>query len=133
MEFRNHATTSPVDAPISTVSAQGNHHGLVMPGGRTLVRDRNTLVIPYRKSAPKHAGMPFHTLSTKESAALVASAPAIEDCYFRMLKPREQLAGQRFPGAFICLGNGAEQTMQAGNAVSVNVAHWIGRQLQEVM
>ncbi|MEU3559638.1 DNA cytosine methyltransferase [Kitasatospora sp. NPDC006786] len=133
VEFRNHASTSSVHAPISTVSAQGNHHGLVMPGGRVDPRDRNTLVVPYRKATAKHAGYPLHTLSTRDSAAVVVTAESIEDCWFRMLKPREQLAGQRFPDDYIVLGTGAEQTMQAGNAVSCNVAHWIGRQLLEVL
>ncbi|MFD4394388.1 DNA cytosine methyltransferase [Kitasatospora sp. NPDC058478] len=133
VEFRNHSSTSSVHAPISTVSAQGNHHGLVMPGSRVDPRDRNTLVVPYRKGTAKHAGYPLHTLSTRDSAAVVVTAESIEDCWFRMLKPREQLAGQRFPGDYIVLGTGAEQTMQAGNAVSCNVAHWIGRQLLEVL
>jgi len=30
---------------------------------------------------------------------------------------------------YVVHGNQGEQTMQAGNAVSVNVAHWIGRQI----
>ncbi|MFC8449517.1 DNA cytosine methyltransferase [Kitasatospora sp. NPDC057223] len=133
VEFRNNASTSPIHAPISTVSAQGNHHGLVLPGGHVDPRDRNTLVIPYRKSTAKHAGYPLHTLSTRDSAAVLVTADAVADCWFRMLKPKEQLAGQRFPGDYIVLGTGAEQTMQAGNAVSVNVAKWIGRQLMEVL
>nr|BEK65668.1 DNA cytosine methyltransferase [Kitasatospora purpeofusca] len=133
VEFRNNATTSPVHAPISTVSAQGNHHGLVLPGGRVDPRDRNALVIPYRKGTAKHAGMPLHTLSTRDSAAVVVSAESVADSWFRMLKPKEQLAGQRFPDDYIVLGTGAEQTMQAGNAVSVNVAKWIGQRLLEVL
>ncbi|MDY0811420.1 DNA cytosine methyltransferase [Kitasatospora purpeofusca] len=133
VEYRNHSTASSVHSPLAAVTAQGNHHGLVLPGGRIDPRDRNTLVVPYRKAAPKHAGMPFHTLSTKQSAAIVVTEESIADCWFRMLKPKEQLAGQRFPDSYIVLGNGAEQTMQAGNAVSVNVARWIGRQLLAVL
>ncbi|KDN85710.1 DNA cytosine methyltransferase [Kitasatospora cheerisanensis] len=133
IEYRNNASGSSIHSPLSTVTAQGNHHGLVLPGGRVDPRDRNTLVVPYRKSATKHAGMPFHTLSTKDSAAVVVTEESIADCWFRMLKPEEQLAGQRFPDTYIVLGSGAERTMQAGNAVSVNVAQWIGRKLLEVL
>ncbi|RGD59390.1 DNA cytosine methyltransferase [Kitasatospora xanthocidica] len=133
VEYRNNATASSVHAPVASVTAQGNHHGLVMPNGRVDPRDRNTLVIPYRKSTAKHAGMPFHTLSTKDSAAIVVSAEDIDNCRFRMLKPREQLAAQRFPDSYIVLGTPTEQTIQAGNAVSCNVAHWIGRQLLDVL
>ncbi|MFI1830689.1 DNA cytosine methyltransferase [Streptomyces sp. NPDC020412] len=96
-------------------------------------RARNTLVIPYRKAAPKTAGQPLHTLSTRDSAAVVRSAPTIEDCYFRMLQFREQLRAQRFPETYQVIGSKAAQTQQAGNAVSVNVAAWIGERLKPVL
>ncbi|MFJ3229947.1 DNA cytosine methyltransferase [Streptomyces sp. NPDC086787] len=133
VEFRNHSTASPASNPLSGVTAQGNHHGLVTHAGRVPERARNTLVVPYRKAAVKTAAEPVHTLSTRDSAALVRSAPDINDCFFRMLKPREQLEGQRFPSKYVVYGNQAEQTMQAGNAVSVNVARWIGQRLEPVL
>ncbi|MGW6238350.1 DNA cytosine methyltransferase [Streptomyces sp. NPDC055094] len=133
VEFRNHATASPASNPLSGVTAQGNHHGLVTHAGRVPERARSTLVVPYRKAAVKTAAEPVHTLSTRDSAALVRSAPDINDCYFRMLKPREQLEGQRFPAKYVVYGNQAEQTTQAGNAVSVNVARWIGQRLEPVL
>ncbi|MFE4305623.1 DNA cytosine methyltransferase [Streptomyces sp. NPDC056891] len=133
VEFRRNSTASAVRDPLASVTAQGNHHGLVTHAGRVPEQARNTLVVPYRKSAVKTAAEPVHTLSTRDSAALVRSAPAVEDCYFRMLKPREQLEGQRFPADYIVYGTQAERTMQAGNAVSVNVAAWIGRQLEAVL
>ncbi|MEV7279705.1 DNA cytosine methyltransferase [Streptomyces sp. NPDC093111] len=133
VEFRNHATASPARNPLASITAQGNHHGLVTHNGHVPEQARNTLVIPYRKAAVKTAVEPIHTLSTRDSAALLRSAPNIEDCYFRMLKPREQLLAQRLPGAYIVYGTQAEQTMLAGNAVSVNVAGWIGRRLAAVL
>ncbi|UXX94117.1 DNA cytosine methyltransferase [Streptomyces sp. AD2-2] len=75
----------------------------------------------------------MHTLSTRASAAVVRSAPAIEDCYFRMLQPREHLSAQRFPETYQVVGSKAAQTQQAGNAVSVNVARWIGERLMPVL
>ncbi|MBX7551511.1 DNA cytosine methyltransferase [Streptomyces sp. tea 10] len=133
VEFRNHATASPASNPLAGITAKGNHHGLVTHAGRVPEQARNTLVVPYRKAAVKTAAEPVHTLSTRDSAALVRSAPDINDCYFRMLKPREQLEGQRFPAKYVVYGNQAEQTMQAGNAVSVNVARWIGQRLEPVL
>ena len=50
-----------------------------------------------------------------------------------MLKPREHLRAQRFPDHYIVTGNHGEQTMQAGNAVSANVAHWLGRVIAAVL
>ncbi|WP_328404033.1 DNA cytosine methyltransferase [Streptomyces sp. NBC_00390] len=134
VEFRRNSTTSPVTNPMSGITAKGNHHGLVVPDGTPSQETvRNTLVIPYRKTTPKTAADPVHALSTRDSAAVLRSTPAIEDCYFRMLKPREQLLGQRFPEKYVVYGNQAEQTMQAGNAVSCNVARWIGERLKPVL
>jgi DNA (cytosine-5)-methyltransferase 1 len=132
VEFRNHCDAAPVDNPLSTVST-ARHHGLVVPDGVARDRALNTLVIPYRKSATRTAAEPLHTLSTRDSAAVVRSAPRIEDCYFRMLHPREQLSAQRFPEDYQVVGSRADQTMQAGNAVSVNVARWIGERLKPVL
>ncbi|NUK19825.1 DNA cytosine methyltransferase [Streptomyces lunaelactis] len=132
VEFRNNCDAAPVDAPLSTI-ATARHHGLVVPDGVVRDRARNTLVIPYRKAAPKTAAEPLHTLSTRDSAAVVRSAPAIEDCYFRMLQPREQLSAQRFPETYEVVGSKAAQTEQAGNAVSVNVARWLGERLKPVL
>lgn len=112
VEYRRNSTAESVERPLATVTAGGNHHGLV---------------IPYRKGLAKTTGEPLLTLATKDSAGLLQGpAPEVEDCYFRMLQPREQLLAQRFPKAYIVHGNKGEQTMQAGNSVSCNVAQWVG-------
>jgi len=81
----------------------------------------------------KTTGEPLHTLGTRDSAALVDPAVAVEDCRFRMLKPREHLRAQRFPDSYVVTGNKGEQTTQAGNAVSSNVAHWLGTKALEAL
>jgi DNA (cytosine-5)-methyltransferase 1 len=50
-----------------------------------------------------------------------------------MLKPREHLAGQRFPASYVVHGNQGEQTMQARRAVSANMAQWLGQALVAVL
>ncbi|MGW3031162.1 DNA cytosine methyltransferase [Streptomyces sp. NPDC001178] len=133
VEFRNNCDAAPVSNPISTL-ATARHHGLVVPDGAVRERERNTLVIPYRKgNTAKTAGEPLHTMTTRDSAAVVRNAPAIEDCYFRMLQPREQLSAQRFPDTFEPVGNKAEVTMQAGQAVTVSVARHFGERLMPVL
>ncbi|MCW2871279.1 DNA cytosine methyltransferase [Actinacidiphila oryziradicis] len=118
------STTRAIADPLASITAGGNHHGLV---------------IPYRKGHPTTTAHPLHTIATRESAGLVlgSDAPpediALEDCYFRMLSPREHLRGQRFSDDYTVLGNGGEQTMQAGNAVPSNVAQWIASALLEVL
>lgn len=112
--LRRNATARPVGEPVDTVTAKGRHHWLV---------------IPYRNAATKTTGEPLHTLSTVDSAGIASPAPALEDCHYRMIQPREQLLAQRFPADYIVHGNKGEQTMQAGNAVSCNVAQWIGERV----
>ena len=108
-----------VDRPLSPVTANDHH----------------ALVVPYRgkRSQPTTTAEPLHTMATRDSAALVQPEIEIADCRFRMLKPREHLRAQRFPDSYVVTGNQGEQTMQAGNAVSANVAHWLGRALAEVL
>jgi DNA (cytosine-5)-methyltransferase 1 len=115
--LRRNATARPVSTPVDTVTGQGRHHWLV---------------IPYRNAASKSAGEPLHTLGTKDSAAL-GPAPELDDCHYRMIQPREQLLAQRFPADYIVHGNKGEQTMQAGNAVSCNVAQWIGERVTDAL
>lgn len=118
IEYRNHGGAEHVARPLATITAGGNHHGLV---------------IPYRKGSAKPTSDPILTLGTRDSAALVRPARSVEDCHFRMIQPREQLLAQRFPTDYIVHGNKGAQTMQAGNAVSVNAARWLGERLAAVL
>jgi DNA (cytosine-5)-methyltransferase 1 len=132
--LRRHATTSPIGEPLPTVTAGGNHHALVVPY--------------YSTGTPRPASQPFDTVTSRDRFALIhpteppptepapagprsdgAWPAAVPDCRFRMVKPRESLRAQRFPDSYRVLGNLGEQTMQAGNAVSANVAQWIGQRL----
>jgi DNA (cytosine-5)-methyltransferase 1 len=110
----------PVSNPLSAVTA----------------RDGHALVVPYRgrRSRATTTAEPLHTLATRDSAALVQpDHPDVMECRLRMLKPREHLRAQRFLDTYIVKGNQGEQTMQAGNAVSANVAHWLGRAVAAVL
>ncbi|BDH10488.1 DNA cytosine methyltransferase [Streptomyces hygroscopicus] len=121
VEFRNHSTASKIDRPLSAVTAGGNHHGLV---------------IPFRKGARAKLAVaePMHALSTRDSAGILRQGVGIEDCHFRMLKWREQMNAQRFPSDYIVTGKSdAAKTMQAGNAVSCNVAQWLGERVAAVL
>jgi DNA (cytosine-5)-methyltransferase 1 len=112
--LRRNATPTPVARPVDAVTAGGRHHWLV---------------VPYRNAATKTTAEPLHTLSTVDSAGVAAPAPVLEECRYRMIQPREQLLAQRFPADYVVLGNKGEQTMQAGNAVSCNVAQWLGERV----
>jgi DNA (cytosine-5)-methyltransferase 1 len=104
-----------VDEPIAALTT-GRNHALVVPY--------------YRTGTAKPANRPLDTLTTHDRFGLAAPAGVeVEDCRFRMLQPREHLRAQRFPDTYVVTGNKGEQTMQAGNAVSANVAQWLGGQI----
>jgi DNA (cytosine-5)-methyltransferase 1 len=107
---------------------------VTQPLGTITTSDHHALVIPYRRAnKPTTTDQPLLTVGTRTSAALVQPQVRIEDCHWRMLTPREHLRAQRFPDSYIVTGNNTEQTAQAGNAVSSNVAHWLGRQVAAVL
>ena len=91
------------------------------------------LVVPFRKGDRAHyaAAEPITTTATKSQHGLMVGAPEldVDDYHFRMLKPREAANAQRFARDYTIHGNQGEQQVQAGNAVAVNVAHWIGKQV----
>jgi DNA (cytosine-5)-methyltransferase 1 len=139
---RNHALTTPPGAFI-----QKHHGGVDYPRPEHMVKDVSepmptlvakpnlSLVIPYRRGAkpyPSDAG-PLSAIATREQHGVLSPAVNVEDCYFRMLKPREHMRAQRIRDSYTVHGNQGEQTMQAGNAVSSNVAQWFGDITMEVL
>ncbi|MBL3685666.1 hypothetical protein D3248_01670 [Leucobacter zeae] len=58
----------------------------------------------------------------------------LDETRFRMLGPSEHLRAQRFPDDYdTSAANRTETTKGAGNAVPVNVSHWIGDALRDVL
>jgi DNA (cytosine-5)-methyltransferase 1 len=117
--LRRNATASSLHDPMPTVTAGGNHHALVVPY--------------YSTGTARSTSVPLDTVTGRDRFALVdpGDRPPIDvrDCWFRMVRPRESLRAQRFPDSYAVTGNQGEQTMQAGNADSVNVAHWVAQRV----
>lgn len=138
------SSTHTVGDPLSTVTAAGNHHGLVVPyygtsrAGRTTdvpvgtltTRDRYALVMrnhtprgnPAQMSTPVQqtlrtlgASIPHSLITPGE---LAAAESAVDDCLFRMLEPHEVAAGMAFPDEYLWDGNRRERVRLAGNAVT---------------
>lgn len=140
---RHHAVTAPPTPPGAFI--QKHHGGLDYPaiGHMTkpvtdplptvVSRGNLSLVIPYRRARTRTTRDPLPTQATVESVGLATLATDINDCYFRMLKPRESARAQRFPDSYQITGNSGEQQMQVGNAVSSNVAQWLGAITMEVL
>ncbi|MFB7896120.1 DNA cytosine methyltransferase [Streptomyces xiamenensis] len=99
----------------SGVAGQDINHALVVPNGR--------------KAAVRTTAEPMTTIATRAHHTLVRPALEVDDCTLRMFTTGELMRGQRFPEGYIVLGTDTEQKLQAGNAVSVNAARWLGERV----
>ncbi len=125
----------PVADPLATVTASGNHHGLVTsyygkggtrpasePVPTCTTVETHALITPsggtWREKATSTAE-PIPTRTTRETDG-IAMGPAIDinDVLFRMLEPREIARAMDFPADYRILGNRREQVRQSGNAVT---------------
>lgn len=141
------STARPAAKPMSTVTASGNHHGLVQP---------ESLLSPYygATESAQSVDRPIGTLTTVDRYALIMrnngggaemTTPAssylrtlttaghqsllsagdierasaqVDDCLFRMLEPHEVGAGMAFARDYIVLGSRRDQVKGYGNAVT---------------
>lgn len=123
--LRNHGVAKPATHPIDTVSAEGNHHALVMrnnEGGAEM-------------STP--VAEPLRALTTAGHQSLIeTSAPIsldVEDAGFRMLEPHEIQAGMGFASDYLLLGSKRDKVKQAGNAVTPPAARDLGHAVAEFL
>ncbi|MGC5249635.1 DNA cytosine methyltransferase [Gordonia sp. DT219] len=130
----------PVSEPLCTVTASGNHHGLVMPYYGQSVPQSADRALPTVTTVERHALLmrnntargdqgqmstpvdePIRTVTTTGHQSLLdADRPTldIDDVRFRMLEPSEIIAAMDFPREYVVLGNRREQVRMAGNAVT---------------
>jgi DNA (cytosine-5)-methyltransferase 1 len=114
-ELYGTATTRPVDVPLSTVVASGNHHMLVR--NNTSKGGGGEMCTP--------AAEPARTITTAGHQSLVSITQQVEDATFRMLEPHEIQAAMAFHSAYRVLGNRRERVRQLGNAVTPPAAEFL--------
>ncbi|WP_432071241.1 DNA cytosine methyltransferase [Streptomyces sp. AA1529] len=120
-------TTYRVDEPMNTISASGNHHGLVT-GQR--------LLIPYYgNGTARTVEDPVVTVTTRDrwSLAEVRESADLDDVRFRMLEPHEIGAAMAFPDTYIVTGSKRDKVRKYGNAVTPPVAEVIVAALVEAI
>lgn len=110
-------------SPFTAMTAGGNHHGLVVP------------YYTKGKATPTSQALP--TVTTKDRFGMAVGGDGAEldvmACRYRMIQWHEQARAQRFPVSYEITGNQGERTAQAGNAVSSNVAQWLGEAIAEAL
>lgn len=110
--------------PLATVTAAGNHHGLVLP---FVVKNYGDGEDPSMVKLP--ADEPFGTVTTQDHHSIVTApfshertrvepAGSVEECGFRMLEPHEVGAAMAFPESYQVLGSKRDRVRQYGNAVT---------------
>jgi DNA (cytosine-5)-methyltransferase 1 len=129
------STARPASDPLATVTASGNHHGLVMPyygngqvipAGRALPTvttvDRHALIMRNNGGGAEMttpATEPARTITTTGHQSLMTGRTVnVEDVHFRMLEPGEIKQAMAFPADYIMTGNRREQVKLSGNAVT---------------
>lgn len=129
------STARPAADPLATVTASGNHHGLVMPyygNGRTAPTgealstvttvDRHALIHRNNGGGAEMttpAGEPVRTITTAGHQSLLTGQTVdIDDVRFRMLEPSEIKQAMAFPADYVMAGNRREQVKLSGNAVT---------------
>lgn len=117
--LRNHQDGKPLEAPLGTITASGNHTGFLMSY--------------YGTGGESGLSEPMPTVVGHDRHALVEAAKNIklDDCYFRMIQPDEVAKGMAFPTTYQVLGNKRQQIRQYGNAVTPPVMKMILQRCME--
>ncbi len=147
--LRNHGVAKGASQPIDTVSANGNHHALVMrnnTGGsemstpvteslRTITTaGHQSLLVPYYGNGNAAPVTEAHrTLTTTDRYSLLTGPVDVNDCEFRMLTPDEIKRGMGFAADYYLGGTKREQVKQSGNAVTPPNARDLGAAVAEYL
>ncbi|MFF8840561.1 DNA cytosine methyltransferase [Streptomyces sp. NPDC015130] len=119
----------PVTDALATVTASGNHHGLVAPASAS----EHMLIPYYDTGVARTVAQPMGALSTRDRYALVRGEVNLDDVLFRMLEPHEIGRAMSFADDYIVLGSKREKVRQLGNAVTPPAAEVIVAALVEAI
>lgn len=128
VELNSSGKARTITQPVCTVTAGGNHHGLVT------TEKWNAFLASYYNGShcTKHITEETGTVTTGDRLTLVTyQKPKVEDCYYRMLRPPEIKAAMAFEKSYVVLGNWKEQVRQLGNAVTPPAMEWLTGQVVE--
>ncbi|MBF6388172.1 DNA cytosine methyltransferase [Nocardia farcinica] len=121
---------------LATVTASGNHHGLVTPPAGMPPEVWRSMLLPYYGTArPRPVGEPVGALTSRDRYALVdvISEQHIEDVRFRMLEPHEIGRAMAFGEGYVVVGSKRDKVRQYGNAVTPPCAEVIVSALVEAI
>lgn len=153
LTLRQSTEARSLDEPMTTVTAGGQHHGLVYPWIMTMRQDTqhkpvsvplSTITSGGNKGGINHALIYSYynktqnlsdtdealpAIMSRQKHYLLSPAEAVMECGFRMLEPHELQAGMGFPSDYIVLGGKRDRVRQLGNAVCCPVAYAIAQRV----
>lgn len=154
--LRNHGVAKPTTHPIDTVSAEGNHHALVLTNTHenrarsvaeplpTATTATTQALIMRNNTARGDSGQmttsvnePLRALTTAGHQSLLEPGEPIsldvDDAGFRMLEPHEIQLGMGFAADYHLVGSKRDKVKQAGNAVTPPAARDLGHAVAEFL
>jgi len=118
----------PVSATLGTVTTS-DHHGILSTEAM-----KSFIHYNYGKTTLSAISEPLGTATTKDRHSLVSyEEPVLENCHYRMLKPREIKLAMAFDTEYIVLGSGKDQVKQLGNAVTPPAMEWLVGQIVKTL
>jgi DNA (cytosine-5)-methyltransferase 1 len=158
VELRHNGQARGLEELLATITAGGNHHGLVWlssyygnDAGHPLsealptqtAKDKHALVQapPFLASyyggrdavSPLDEAVPTIPAHNRHSVVLPEAAVSVEECRFRMLQWHEVRRGMAFPETYEILGNQRQKVEQLGNAVTPPAMEYLVRQVFAVL
>lgn len=119
VENKGQSKTKPITAPSPCLTTKP-HMGIITN------ESWNSFINYNRSQNPSHINAPTQTIATVDQLSIVNfQKPKIEDCFYRMLKPKEVKLAMAFAADYIILGSGKDQVKQCGNAVTPPVMEWL--------
>lgn len=115
---RGKSMSKPVTDPMTTQSQMINHGIVTTESWNSFIGCIN--------AANKKIIESIGSVTTHERHDLISyKEPKIEDCYYRMLKPKEIKLAMAFDHDYTVLGSGKDQVKQLGNAVTPPAMEWL--------
>jgi DNA (cytosine-5)-methyltransferase 1 len=151
--MRRNGHVRATSEPTPTVTAGGNHHGLLMrnngttgdlawatkttdePAHTMTTKGHQSLLVPYNgRGQAKPATEPLGTQPATDRWSLIDADQVVDDCGFRMLEPHEIAAAMAFPRGYIPESlTKKDRVKLAGNAVTPPSMAWITGRLAQAM
>lgn len=122
IEMNSTGECKPSVDPASTFTAGGVNQGLIS------FEACNSFIQAYYggSNCVNHITDTIGTQTVKHRHSLVSyTTPAVDDCYYRMLKAPEVQKAMAFDDDYIILGNAKDQVKQLGNAVTPPAMEWL--------